>query len=158
MLPERQAKIDIIRAFPEEFEAVVWGLTPEQLDTVSIPGEWTVRQIVHHVADSHMNSFIRVKLIMSMDQPPLQGYPQEIWAEMRDVRLPIEASLLILKGLHARWVLVFESLADEDWSRYGNHSENGKMTLDDLLDYYAWHGQNHIDHVKKVLATQGVTV
>jgi DinB superfamily len=153
---ERQKLIAEIQCFPEELAQVVNGLSQQQLMTVSIPNEWTVQQIVHHLADSHMNALVRLKLILTRDNPPLQGYPQDIWAELADVNaVPIEASLSILRGLHARWTALFESLPDEAWSRKGLHSENGDTSVEDVLTTYAWHGRNHIDQIQRVLAAQG---
>ncbi len=150
---ERQTLIAQIRTLPEELAAAVSGLSPEQRAAVTIPGEWTVQQIVHHLADSHMNAFIRLKLILTTDHPSLLGYPQDDWAVLPDVNaVPIEASLSILNGLHARWVAVFENLPDDAWSRTGNHSENGEVSVEDILKTYAWHGGNHIEQIQKVLA------
>lgn len=153
---QRQQLIDQIKCLPDEVSQLVSGLTRQQLTTVSIPGEWTVQQIVHHLADSHMNAVIRLKLILSKDNPPLQGYPQEVWAEQADVdAVPIEASLSILRGLHARWTALLESLPDEAWSRKGVHSESGAMTVEDILRIYSQHGRDHIDQIQRVLAAQG---
>ncbi|MEZ4670659.1 MAG: DinB family protein [Anaerolineae bacterium] len=153
--PERQQLIEIIKCLPDELSQAVVGLTTKQLTTVSIPGEWTVQQIVHHVADSHMNAVIRMKLILTMDRPPLQGYQQDDWALLADVNaVPIHASLSILQGLHARWVALFESLPDEAWGRVGLHSEYGERSIESLLVTYAEHGRIHIDQIQRVLDAQ----
>ena len=153
---ERQKLLEQIKCFPEELVQVVSGLTDQQLKTVSIPGEWTVQQIVHHLADSHMNAFVRMKLILTMENPNLLGYPQDAWALLPDVNaIPIEASLGILRGIHARWTALFESLPDDDWGKKGFHSENGEVTIEDILKTYSWHGGNHIDQIQRVLAAQG---
>lgn len=150
---QRRELIEKIRRLPSELEEVVCHLTPEQLHTPFLAGEWTVAQNVHHLVDSHINSFVRLKLILTEDQPPLKGYEQDKWAEMADERnTPIEPSLMILRGLHHRWVILFESLLMRDWQRFGLHSESGPMTVDALLSYYAAHGEGHIDQINRTLA------
>jgi hypothetical protein len=150
---ERQQLIDTIRTFPTALEAAVEGLTDEQIKARTLEGEWTVREIVHHVADSHMNAFIRVKLILTEEHPPLKPYQQEIWAQLADVtETPLEASFAILRGVHARWAAIFEHVADNQWSLTGFHPENGDMSIEDLLKYYAWHGDNHIEQIQRTVA------
>ena len=150
---ERQKRIDVIRHFPSRFAALVNGLSEDQLNGEFLPGEWTVRQIVHHVPESHMNSFIRLKLILSEDHPTLKPYDQDKWALMPDVaQTPIDASLLILKGLHERWTNLFESLTEEQWKRRGYHPEIGDITPDDLLVIYEDHCNIHYEQVIKTLA------
>lgn len=149
----RQALIDQIREFPDVLEAQVANLSPAQLETHFLPEEWSVRQIVHHLADSHMNSIIRLKLILTMERPPLQNYPQELWAELADVyQTPIEDSLAILRGLHHRWAVVFESLDEGQWQRIGIHSVDGEMSAHDLLVNYVNHCETHLDQIRRVLA------
>lgn len=151
----RREWIEKIRRLPAQLEHVVCDLTDEQLHTPYIEGEWSVAQNVHHLADSHINSFIRLKLILTEDCPPLKGYDQDSWAEMADEReTPISSSLTILRGLHRRWVMLFESLQDRDWQRVGIHSESGEMTVHDLLSYYGQHGEGHIEQIKRSLAAQ----
>lgn len=151
----RRDLIEKIRQLPAQLEEVVRDLTDEQLHTPYLANEWTVGQNVHHLADSHLNSFIRLKLILTEEYPPLKGYDQALWAEMADERdTPIEPSLMILRGLHRRWVMLFESLQDSDWQRVGFHSESGDMSVDDLLSYYAQHGEGHIDQIQRTLAAQ----
>ena len=153
----RRELIEKIRHLPALLEEVVCDLSDEQLHTPYLAGEWTVGQNVHHLADSHLNSFIRLKLILTEDRPPLKGYDQALWAEMADERnTPIESSLTILRGLHHRWVVLFESLQDSDWQRVGMHSESGEMSVDDLLSYYAQHGEGHIDQIQRTLAAQSL--
>ncbi|MBC7814601.1 MAG: DinB family protein [Burkholderiales bacterium] len=152
---ERQERIEILRRFPAQLEARVRDLSAEDLTTRYMDEEWTVQQIVHHVADSHMNSIIRLKLILTEDYPPLKPYDQAIWAELPDTNaVPIQASLLILKGLHERFVALFESLTDDQWLRKGLHAANGDYTPDDILVIYSDHGQIHIDQINKVLAAK----
>lgn len=152
---EQIERIDIIRNFPAELEALVSHLTDEQLTTHYLEGEWTVAQNVHHLADSHMNSIIRLKLILTEDEPFLKDYIQDEWAELPDANHAlIHQSLMLLNGLHQRWATIFENVADEDWQRFGMHETNGKMTVDDLLRIYANHCAAHIDQIKRTLAAQ----
>lgn len=152
---ERRQRIETIRRFPEQFAELVSGLSETDLNTAYMAGEWTVSQNVHHVADSHMNAFIRFKLIYTEDNPNLKPYDQNMWAELPDSHhLPIDYSLSILRGLHARWCALLDSLQDGDWSRSGYHPENGVITLDDLLRTYSRHGEAHIDQVQRTLAAK----
>lgn len=151
----RREMIDKIRRLPAEMEALVRDLDYDTLITHHLDTEWSVQQIVHHVADSHMNSFIRLRLVLTEDHPPLKPYDQDKWAELPDTpAIPIEASLSILRGLHARWVVLFESLTDEQWTRKGYHPDNGDMTPDDMLRNYADHGEIHLDQIRRVLAAR----
>ncbi len=148
----RQAQINIIRNLPEDIQAILKGLTDEQLDTSCGEGEWTIRQVVHHLADSHMNSFIRLKLILTENHPTIQPYDQEAWANLPDsLELPLEATFLLLTGLHQRWTALFDSLSAEAWQRTGYHPEIGDITPDDLVQIYAQHCQEHIEQVKRAI-------
>jgi hypothetical protein len=150
---ERQRRIDIIRQFPARLKEIVRDLTDVQLKTAYIPGEWSVQQIVHHLPDSHMNSFIRLKLILTEGRPTLKPYDQEQWALLADVdRTPIRASLLILEGLHERWCNLFESLTDEQWGRKGVHPEVGEITAEDLVVTYSDHCDAHYEQITRTLA------
>ncbi len=150
---ERQQRIDVIRHFPSRFTALVKNLDDDQLNGEFLPGEWTVRQIVHHVPESHMNSFIRLKLILSEDHPTLKPYDQALWTAMPDAtQISVEASLLILRGVHERWCCLFESLSDDQWKRTGHHLENGDMTVDDLLVMYDDHCHLHYEQIVGTLA------
>lgn len=152
---ERQSRIERIRALPELLEALVRPLSAAQLTTHFLDGEWTVAQNVHHLADSHTNSVIRLKLILTEERPPLKPYDQERWAELADGGYPeIEDSLSILRGLHRRWVRIFESLSESDWQRTGHHPEIGDITPEDLLDSYANHGEGHLDQIRRTLAAE----
>lgn len=153
---QRRNCIDKIRGLPSQVKDLVNGLSDEQLTTKSLATEWTIAQIAHHLADSHMNSFIRLKLLLTEDHPPLKPYDQEAWATMADeVGLPIQPSLMLLQGLHQRWVTVFESLSEAEWHRTAYHPEIGDITADDLLRIYAAHGEDHLNQMKRVLAAQG---
>ena len=147
--------IEKIRTLPAQLEATLCDLTPEQLTTHYLAGEWTVAQNVHHVADSHMNSFIRTKLILTEDRPMLKPYNQDRWAVQADAdHTALEMSLQLLKGLHARWVLLLESLSEDEWLRFGLHPEIGEVTLEDQLRIYSAHGEGHIAQINKTLAAQ----
>ena len=151
----RQALIDQIRLLPSQLAALVAPLTPAQLTTPFLAGEWTVAQNVHHVADSHMNSYVRCKLIATEERPALRAYDQDRWAELPDAsEADVSASLALLASLHARWVRFWEQLPDDAWQRAGMHPENGEMTLDHILQTYADHGRAHIDQIQRTLAAQ----
>jgi hypothetical protein len=152
---QRRELIDKIRVFPAQLRARLSGLTDEQLTTHFLDGEWTVAQNVHHLADSHMNSFIRLRLILTEDRPTLKPYDQVLWAELADSgTTALEESLSILEGLHRRWVRVFESLRGADWRRSGLQPEIGDVTIDDLLTIYAEHGEGHIEQINRTLAAE----
>ena len=152
---QRRELIEKIRIFPAQLRAQVERLTDEQLTTHFLEGEWTVAQNVHHLADSHMNSFVRTRLILTEDRPALKPYDQNLWAELADSgTTALEESLSILEGLHRRWVRLFESLGEEQWRRAGLHPEIGEVTLDSILQIYAAHGEGHIDQINRTLAAQ----
>jgi len=152
----RAAAIDEIGRLPGQLASAVNGLTDTQLDTPYRDGGWTVRQLVHHLADSHMNAFIRCKLVVSEDGPPLKGYDQDGWAEMIDsTTLSIAPSLAIVDGMHQRWATFLRSLAPEAFARPGVHSENGPLTLDTLLQIYSWHGRHHVAHITELRKRRG---
>jgi hypothetical protein len=145
---ERQEAIENIAATPSRLRAALLGLTEEQLDTPYRPGGWTVRQVVHHIPDSHMNSYVRFKLALTEDNPTIRTYEQGRWAELADSRVtPIEVSLTLLETLHDRWVRLLRSLDPEDFARPLTHPENGPMTIDSLLVLYDWHGRHHVAHI-----------
>lgn len=149
----QQEDLEVLRSFPQVLESAVADLSDRQLDAIGVEGEWTVRQIVHHLADSHMNSFVRLKLILTEERPSLKPYVEPLWAELADVRsVPIEASLLLLKGLHPRWVTLFESLTAAQWQRTGFHPELNKyLTPASLLQDYAQHCRDHLAQLERVL-------
>lgn len=154
---QRQPLIDKIRRLPAQVAALIQDLSEAQLTTPYLEEEWTVAQNVHHLADSHMNSYIRMKLILSEENPTLKPYNQEIWAEMADAgQIDLQPSLAILTGLHRRWVQVFEALQETDWQRTGLHPEIGQITVEDILHTYAAHGEDHLDQMRRTLAAQRV--
>lgn len=152
---ERQGRIARIRGLPSALEAVVSDLGDEQLDTPYREGGWTVRQVVHHLADSHLNGFARMKLVLTEDRPTLKPYDQDEWARLPDARLPITSSLLILRGLHERWASLLEAVPETHWPRSGWQPEVGDVTLEELLDLYARHGESHMGQIAKLRVAKG---
>lgn len=145
---ERASLIDAIRSHPARMRAAVVGLNDEQLDTPYREGGWTLRQVVHHVVDSHTNAYIRFKLAITEDGPTIRPYQEKLWAELPDAKtLPVEASLSILDALHARWVAFLETLTPEQCRRPLRHPEVGDLTVDAMLELYGWHGAHHVAHV-----------
>jgi hypothetical protein len=153
---ERRRLIDTMRRLPDDLAACVAGLTANQMTTPYMQGEWTVAQNVHHVADSHMNAYVRMKLILTEEHPTLKPYDQNVWADMVDATpADVADSLHIIRGLHRRWVAMLNSLdVDHDarWQRTAFHPEIGEVTLDDLLAIYGDHGHGHIDQIQRTLA------
>jgi hypothetical protein len=153
---ERRALVDRLAAQPAALRAAVAGLDDAQLDTGYRPGGWTVRQLVHHVADSHVNAYVRVKLALTEDEPTVKPYDQDAWVTLADVRaVPPEVSLAMLDAVHARLVAVLRALAPADYRRRLMHPENGPMTIDDVLAMYAWHGDHHVAHITGLRARMG---
>jgi hypothetical protein len=145
---ERRERIEKIRVLPTQVEAAVKGLTGEQLDTPYRDGGWTVRQVVHHLADSHMNAFIRMKLILTEENPTLKPYDQNAWADLPDtVGMPIGVSIEILRGLHDRWCALMGATPEEAWARTAVHPERGKVSLESQLVIYAGHGEKHVEQI-----------
>lgn len=153
---ERKEHIDRIRRLPPLIEAAVKGMNDQQLDTPYREGGWTVRQVVHHLADSHLNAFVRMKLMLTEDHPTLKPYDQDKWAALTDSRnAPIQSSLAIIRGLHERWSSVLESVSEEGWSRTAFHPERGTVTMEGTLQTYAAHGEKHIQTILKLKAEKG---
>ena len=153
---ERGALIQEIEDHPERLRAAVAGLTDAQLDTPYREGGWTVRQLVHHVADSHVNSYVRFRLAATEDAPRITTYDQDRWAELTDVaETPVETSLVLLEALHSRWVGFLRGLSDEDFARKLDHPEMGHIDIDFLLELYGWHGAHHEAHVTSLRAREG---
>ncbi len=149
---ERLAKIARLRHFPDELEKLVKHLNDTELYSVTIPGEWSVAQNIHHLPDSHMNAYVRTRLILTADHPPLVGYNQAAWAELEDYKLPIEPSLQLLRNLHIRWCTLLDSLISSDFARVGIHSEKGEVNIDDILVTYDNHCDAHIEQITRTLA------
>lgn len=145
---ERNLKISILMEFPDKLKSVLTGKNVPDPDKPYRENGWTVRQVVHHLADAHMNGYIRMKLILTEDNPTLKTYQQDAWADLPEAKTgALQPSLSILEGLHKRWVDLLINLPDSDWQRTGNHPESGKLTLDDLLDIYVRHCENHLNQI-----------
>lgn len=144
---QRSAWIEQIAETPARLRAAVEGLTDAQLDTPYRDGGWTVRQLVHHVPDSHANAYVRFKLGLTENEPVIKPYDEAAWAQLDDSRVtPVDVSLTLLEMLHVRWVNVLRGITGEQWSRAIQHPENGRMRLDYTLGMYAWHGRHHVAH------------
>jgi len=145
---KRTACIQQVAETPAALRAAVAGLTEAQLDTPYRPEGWTVRQVVHHVPDSHLNAYIRFKWTLTEQNPTIKPYDEAAWANLADTRLtPIETSLDLLEALHRRLIILLESMKPEDFARPVHHPDNGPMTADHLLQMYAWHGRHHVAHI-----------
>ena len=152
-LAERKEQIDTLRRLPENLRAAVRGLSEAQLDTPYREGGWTVRQVVHHFADSHANSYIRFKLALTETDPVVKAYDEAAWARLKDIPVtPIETSLALLESLHQRWVILMRGMSGDDWKKQYIHPDHGRaQTLEYTLALYAWHCDHHIAHVKSVV-------
>lgn len=157
LTPEQQrAMIDEIGRTPAKVRAAVNGLNTEQLNTPYRPGGWTVQQVVHHLADSHINAFVRFKLGLTEEQPTIKPYDEKLWAETADVHIArVEVSLKLLEALHERWVVLLRSITPADFSRQLYHPERGAMTLENILRIYEWHGRHHTAHVESLRQRMG---
>jgi len=156
LTPEKRAElIDDVAETPRRMDEAVLGLSEDQLDTPYRPGGWTVRQVVHHVADSHMNCLIRFKLALTEDVPTIKPYDEKLWAELADARAPIGMSLELLDAVHRRWDLVLRGMTAEQFALRFKHPERGTVTLDDTLGLYAWHGRHHVAHVTSLREREG---
>lgn len=152
----RQEYIDKIRQLPQQVAELVAPLTAAQLTTPFLAGEWSVAQNVHHLADSHMNSYIRLKLILTEENPTIRPYDQDAWALTPEANSPdLSASLALLVGLHQRWADLFARLDDAQWQRTGFHPEGGVISPETLVKSYAEHGEAHLDQMQRTLAAEG---
>jgi uncharacterized damage-inducible protein DinB len=151
----RAAHIQVLRDLPERLTEAVAGLDDAQLDTPYREGGWTVRQLVHHVPDSHANSYVRFKLALTEDWPTIKPYDEAAWANLADSRMPIDVSLALLTALHARWVFLLESMSEGDFRRGYNHPENGKQALSVALALYDWHSRHHTAHITALRSRRG---
>lgn len=148
--------IDQIEELPQQMQRAVAGLTDEQLDTRYRPDGWTLRQVVHHVPDSHLNAYIRFKWALTEDKPTIKVYDEKAWAELPDVPLvPIETSLGFLSLLHAKWVTLLRALGAGDWARRFVHPEWGTQDLAWTTGAYAWHGRHHLAHITTTVEREG---
>ncbi len=154
--PELKEKfLNDIADLPKLVRKSVEGLSDEQLDTLYRPEGWTVRQVVHHIPESHWNSYIRFKLALTEDSPTIKPYYEDRWAELGDNKMPIENSLNILESLHNRWIVLLNSMSDEDFERTLIHPESGEWTLAKMCGLYAWHGKHHTAHITKLREING---
>jgi hypothetical protein len=147
--PEQRATwIEEIRRLPAQIRAAVQGLDDRQLDTPYRDGGWTVRQVVHHLPDSHVNAYVRFRLALTEEEPTIRPYDEKRWADLPDARrAPVELSLALLDSIHARWVVLLESMGPEEFGRPLIHPESGPQSLNRMLQLYAWHGRHHLAHV-----------
>ena len=152
----RQQAIEEIASMPAKFRAAVKGLSEAQFDTPYRDGGWTVRQLVHHVPDSHLNAYVRLKLALTEDKPTIKPYDQEAWSKLADSKsTPIETSLTLLATVHDRWDRVWRSMKTEDFARVLVHPDHGERTVDWLLFLYEWHGKHHAAHIMELRKKKG---
>jgi DinB superfamily len=152
---DRLNAIATLAELPEQLRNAVDGMDTAELNTPYREGGWTVRQLVHHIADSHMNAFIRVRLALTEDWPTIKPYDERAWATLHDSLAPMEWSLEIIESLHARWVMLLQSLDDQQWQRGFRHPENGPTTVEVCTLAYAWHSRHHVAHVTHLRAKEG---
>jgi hypothetical protein len=144
----RSAQINALRSLPQQLQAAVTGLHLPQLDMPYRPGGWTVRQLIHHIADSHANAYVRCKLALTEEWPTVKTYDEKAWADLADSReVAIGVSLMLIGALHTRWVALLEGLSDADFQRGYNHPELGRQTLANVVAVYAWHSLHHTAHI-----------
>ncbi len=156
MTKRRAHYTEVLAGLPSDMRAAVRGLSPAQLDTPYRPEGWTVRQVVHHVPESHMNAYVRFKLALTEDNPTVKPYDEAAWARLPDVAAtPIEVSLQLTAALHSRWVDVLRLMQPSDFARTLCHPERGKLTLDQMLAMYSWHSAHHIAHITSLRKRMG---
>jgi hypothetical protein len=152
---ERNALIAKIERVPSQVEAAVKGLSEEQLNTPYREGGWTVRQVVHHIADTHLTMFSRAKFILTQEHPTLPAFDQDDWAKLPDANGPVNDSLDIIRGVHARWTAMLRNNSASAWERTAYHPERGEVTLESMTDAYAGHGENHAQQIVKLRQQKG---
>ncbi len=152
----RNRHIEQIASLPERMRQAVAGLKDDQLSTPYRDGGWTVRQVVHHVPDSHLNAYIRFKWALTEDFPTIKPYNEGAWATLKDSeQTPVDVSLILLESLHARWTVLLRSLTAQDFQRQLNHPESGPHNVDWLLELYSWHGNHHVAHITSLRERMG---
>jgi hypothetical protein len=152
----RERAIEVVASTPARLRDAVRGLTDAQLDTEYRPGGWTVRQVVHHVPDSHLNAYVRFKLALTEDEPTIKPYDESRWAELADTKtVPVATSLTLLETVHERWVAILRAMTPTDFERPLVHPESGRQRLDQMLALYAWHGPHHIAHITSLRERSG---
>jgi uncharacterized damage-inducible protein DinB len=153
---QREESLGVLEAAPDRLRAAVRGLSDDQLDTPYREGGWTVRQIVHHLPDSHLNAYVRVRLALTEDEPTVRPYDEKLWAELPDARSgPVEPSLALLEGVHARLVTLLRSVDEPSYARRFVHPEGYTGTIDTLIGMYAWHSKHHTAHVTTLRERMG---
>jgi uncharacterized damage-inducible protein DinB len=153
---ERETAIVSIAALPTSLRVAVDGFSAQQFDTPYRPDGWTVRQLVHHVPDSHMNAYVRFKLALTEDRPTIKPYEEARWAELPDsAETPIDVSLTLTDALHSRWTTLLRAMTPEDFTRSLMHPANGEMRLDQMLALYSWHGRHHVAHITALRERMG---
>ncbi|MGA9075061.1 MAG: putative metal-dependent hydrolase [Candidatus Sulfotelmatobacter sp.] len=153
---QRQSYLADIEQTPSKMRAAVKGLSDQQLDTPYRPDGWTVRQVAHHVPDSHLNAYVRFKLALTEEEPTIKPYAEDRWAQLADTQAtPVEVSLTLLDSLHTRWIRLLRSLKPEDWKRTFRHPELGLMPLEKNLALYSWHGRHHVAHITTLRQRNG---
>ena len=152
----RRDAIDLVAQCPANLRALVTGLDEAQLETSYRPDGWSVRQLVHHVPDSHANAYIRFKLALTEDTPTIKTYDEAAWARLPDSQTtPVETSLVMLEVIHDRWIRLLQAMSATDFERTLNHPENGIMSLDQMLAMYAWHSRHHVAHIRNLRQRNG---
>ncbi len=146
--------IQTLEQFPRLLRTAMVGLSQAQLETPYRQGGWTVQQLVHHVADSHMNAYVRIKLALTEDTPTIKPYEEAAWAVLPDSSLPVSVSLSLLEGLHLRWTSLLKGCSAADWQRGYLHPASGAWTIEPAMGLYAWHCQHHLEHILALKARQ----
>ncbi len=153
---QRAPAMDAIRALPAQFVSAYAGLSDGQLETPYREGGWTLRQLAHHIADSHMHAFLRTKFALTEDWPVIHPYDEKLWAATAEARGGIDAPMAILAGVHARWAALFGSFTEEQWQRGYTHPESGRHTLTEVAGLYSWHGRHHLAHATQCRVRLGI--
>lgn len=151
----RQSAMEAIAELPEQLRNGLEGLDKDQLATPYREGGWTVRQLTHHIADSHMNAFLRVRRALTEDSPVISPYNEKAWAELHDSAAPVEWSLELTESLHARWVMLLQSLTERQWQRDFVHPEHGSQTIEFATLLYGWHSRHHLAHITRLRVSRG---
>ena len=152
----RRQWLDAVQEAPALLRAAVSGLSEAQLDTPYREGGWTVRQVVHHLVDSHLNTYVRYRLALTEEEPTIKPYDEAKWADLHDAKAaPVELSLALFESMHDRWVLLLKSMSEEDWNRTYLHPDSGRTTLERNLGLYAWHGRHHTAHITSLRERMG---
>jgi len=152
---QRREMIQMISETPANLRAAVAGLSQQQLDTPYRPGGWTVRQVVHHLPDSHMNAYVRMKLALTESEPTIKPYAEDAWAQLPDSKGAIELSLALMDSLHQRWVSLLTAIPAGDFAKKFKHPESGEQTLDKAVAIYSWHGRHHVAHITSLRERNG---